>query len=224
MQSWGNESTLTTRGVGDLPTRSGVTGLACAALGISREDHGDLEAFAKLQFAVCEIKRGIVERDFQTVGDTLTVEGKARGTILSPRWYRCGAAYLAAFCGDSAFLNKVHQALRRPKWPLFLGRKSHVPSAPVAMVTALWPDEIDAYFVAAQQGKHRCLKQAAEGAMSPIRNPSYFDVPVSFAARRFEPSVYQEVRADVDAAVLKEFNQGLPLRLGNPTWRGGTVQ
>lgn len=213
MQSWGHESTLTSRGVGDFPTRSAVTGLACAALGIERSDTEGLRPFHDLRFAVCELARGIVERDFQTISGTVAVEGKDRGTLLSPRWYRCGAAYLAAFEGDAAFLNRLQQALLCPKWPLFLGRKSHVPAAPIALKGACRDGDIDQFFRAQPDEAVRCLKQVTgQESANPVRNPLFYDHPQSFASRQFSAAYYREERVQVEPALLQEFWAGLPRR------------
>lgn len=222
MQSWGHESTLTSRGVGDFPTRSGVTGLACAALGIERADAEGLRPFHELRYAVCELTRGVVERDFQTISGTVAVEGKDRGTLLSPRWYRCGAAYLAAFEGDAAFLQRLQEALLRPKWPLFLGRKSHVPAAPVALESACRAGDIDRFFLEQPDEQVRCLKQVADQASAnPVRNPLFYDHPLSFKTREFSAAHYQEVRVRVDAGLLDEFWAGMPGRPKKKVWTQG---
>ncbi len=213
MQSWGHESTLTSRGVGDFPTRSAVTGLACAALGVERTDEDGLRPFHDLRFAVCELARGVVERDFQTVSGTVDVTGKDRGTLLSPRWYRCGAAYLAAFEGDANFLERLQQALLRPRWPLFLGRKSHVPAAPVALKGAGRDGNIERFFQAQPDARVRCLKQVSGNeAANPVRNPLLQDHPQSFASREFSATYYQEIRVQVAPELITEFWAGLPGR------------
>ena len=43
---------------------------------------------------------------------------------LSQRYYLADAKFLAALGGDDAFLSELARALRHPRWPLYLGRRS----------------------------------------------------------------------------------------------------
>lgn len=55
----------------------------------------------------------------------------AQGTLITRREYLADASFLVALQGDAALIEKVADALRSPKWPLYLGRKSCPPSLPV---------------------------------------------------------------------------------------------
>ena len=52
-------------------------------------------------------------------------------TDVSERFYLADAAFLAALQGDPAIVARCAKALQAPVWPVFLGRKSCVPAAPV---------------------------------------------------------------------------------------------
>ena len=52
-------------------------------------------------------------------------------TDVSERYYLADASFLAAFQGDAALIERCAKALQTPYWPLFLGRKSCVPSLPI---------------------------------------------------------------------------------------------
>lgn len=136
MQSWGTASRFQERDTTPEPSKSGVLGLLCAAMGIDRGDWESLAPFAALRFGVRRDRPGVARCDFQTAG---CAEGvmKADGGIssegiVSHRYFLADAAFLAGLEGvNRTLLEKADAALRNPAWPLFLGRKSFVPSEPV---------------------------------------------------------------------------------------------
>lgn len=129
MQSWGTRSRFRYRDTEREPTKSGVIGLISAALGRPREaDPADLAA---LRMGVRVDRAGTVQVDFQTAMDVAKAGGGAPETMMSWRQYLADASFLVGLEGDAALLSKVHAALANPIWPLFLGRRSHVPSVPV---------------------------------------------------------------------------------------------
>src|SRR5947209_8529378 len=131
MQSWGTRSRFGQRDTGLEPSRSGVVGLLCAALGRPRE--APLDDFVPLTMAVRVDREGRLMRDYHTAQHVLradTTKG-TQDTVLSERFYLADADFLVGLAGDRAFLDRLAAALREPVWPLFLGRKSFVPSLPV---------------------------------------------------------------------------------------------
>lgn len=52
-------------------------------------------------------------------------------TDTSERFYLADAAFLAALQGDAAMVARCAEALQDPVWPVFLGRKSCAPAAPI---------------------------------------------------------------------------------------------
>lgn len=52
-------------------------------------------------------------------------------TDTSERYYLADASFLAALQGDAALIERCAKAVQTPYWPLFLGRKSCVPSQPI---------------------------------------------------------------------------------------------
>ncbi len=124
MQSWGFRSRFDNRDTALEPTRSGVVGLLCAALGQKRED-ADLERLTPLKMGVRVDNPGRVMVDYQTVSDI---------GMQSWRYYLSDARFLVALeSGDLDELSALDAALRDPIFPLFLGRKSYVPTLPVAL-------------------------------------------------------------------------------------------
>lgn len=135
MQSWGTTSRFTERDTGKEPSKSGVIGLIAAALGIDRDNWTDIEPLTWLSMAVRHDRPGIPKRDYQTagaaMGDTITrADGSlSRDGVVSQRYYLADAAFLVGLEGDDPILlERALAALRDPVWPLFLGRKSYVPS------------------------------------------------------------------------------------------------
>jgi CRISPR system Cascade subunit CasD len=132
MQSWGTRSRFSNRDTGLVPSRSGVIGLLCAALGCPRE--GPLGDFHPLKMAVRVDREGRLMRDYHTAQHVRRADPTkgTQDTVLSERFYLADADFLVALEGDWAFLQRLDAALRRPVWPLFLGRKAFVPCLPVA--------------------------------------------------------------------------------------------
>jgi CRISPR system Cascade subunit CasD len=154
MQSWGTRSRFSNRDTGLEPSRSGVIGLLCAALGRSRE--ATLEDFLPLKMAVRVDREGRMMRDYHTVGGEVRegsvlgvfkegrnkgkprsygvakADGSGVGVVVSERFYLANADFLVGLEGDRCFLESLLAALCRPVWPIFLGRKAFVPSLPVA--------------------------------------------------------------------------------------------
>lgn len=134
LQSWGERGRWTVRDTAALPTKSGVIGLLCAALG---DANAAVELSAALKMAVRIEKPGQVLRDFQTVTTgTLAAGGGVRGgndpaTFLSNRYYLSDASFSVCLMGDPTLIEKLRQALLSPVWPLYLGRMCCIPSAPI---------------------------------------------------------------------------------------------
>jgi CRISPR system Cascade subunit CasD len=132
MQSWGTRSRFTNRDTGLEPSRSGVIGLLCAALGRPREE--PLGDFLPLEMAVRVDREGRLMRDYHTAQNVRRADPTkgTQDTVLSERFYLADADFLVGLQGNHTFLKRLDDALRRPVWQLFLGRKAFVPSLPVS--------------------------------------------------------------------------------------------
>lgn len=193
LQSWGTTSRFDERDTQLEPSKSGVLGLVCAALGRDRSE--PLDDLAALRMGVRVDREGVPMRDYQTATGVLIATGKAdlRRTVVSPRFYLADAAYLVGLEGeDDKLLARIHDALRTPVWPLALGRKSFAPGMPVWLVDGLTPLPLEQALAAyprlvlpqwADRGRPlRCLlENEQDGAIR-------LDQPVApFAERRFGP-------------------------------------
>lgn len=154
LQSWGERSHFNQRDTAGFPTRSGVIGLLASALGRQRDQ--PLDDLARLSLTVRADRPGVLLRDLHTVGGGLppkqtvtTAEGKKRGgdtgALLSHRYYLADAAFTIALTaasepsGEEAqkdLLARCARALDKPRWPLYLGRRSCPPEGPVLLGTS----------------------------------------------------------------------------------------
>jgi len=194
LQSWGHRSRFDDRDTGLEPTRSGVIGLICAAMGIPR--NGDLQRFEKLRMGVRVDCPGRCMVDYHTAMDVIKADGSETGTVTSNRHYLSDARFLVGLESDAVeLLESIDTAIRKPIWPLSLGRKSFVLSVPL-------------FLPGSSVAKDRTLEQALSEhpfqRLSPtermpseplrlvIESPAYTvdgltrnDVPLDFDTRRF---------------------------------------
>lgn len=131
MMSWGDHSSFTIRDTRLEPTKSAVVGLLCAALGRPRSE--PVHDLAALKMGVRVNKEGLVQCDYHTVLDGIKSSGGKGDTVLSYRYYVADADYLIGLEGDAALLEELDVALLSPRWQLYFGRKSFVPSRPVRL-------------------------------------------------------------------------------------------
>lgn len=171
LQSWGTSSRFTRRSTDRVPSKSGVIGLLAAARGYRRTD--SIEELLGLTLAVRTEQAGRVERDFQTA--SRPGEGPLS---VSTRHYLADAVFLAAVEGPDELLAGLHDALRTPHFPLFLGRRSCPPVGPVALGL-----------------REGTAAQAL--TVEPWRASPWFQ-----RSRRAEPTVELELTADCDPTVV----------------------
>ena len=126
LQAWGSNSKFIIRNTEREPTKSGVVGMLAAALGIQRnDDPKKLEPLTALRFGVRAEKEGRLLKDFHMVHSPKT-------TDVTERHYLSDAVFLVALeSEDTAFLQKIAEALQHPVYPLYLGRKSCPPTLPI---------------------------------------------------------------------------------------------
>ncbi|WP_366181318.1 type I-E CRISPR-associated protein Cas5/CasD [Actinomyces timonensis] len=190
MQAWGVTSRFTVRDTEPAPTKSGVIGMLAAAVGRRRTD--PVEDLLSLSFGVRKDQPGSVIRDFHTAR---TLDGKT-SMPLSNRYYIADAVFLAGIEGDRSLLEGLDEALRRPAFPLYLGRRSCPPTQPVSLglreaplLTALQnePWQASGWFQRRQRHAFRAEILIDHDAVTVSeRRLSYGsrDVPLSFDPRR----------------------------------------
>lgn len=184
LQSWGTQSPFRSRDTDREPSKSGVIGLICAALGRPRSS--PLDDLAALRMGVRVERPGTTLLDFHTAGGGYPGKGN---TTVTRRYYLADADFVVGLEGDHALLKQLEAALDAPVWTLYLGRKACVPAEPVRVPNGL-----------REEGLEECLR-----ALSPMRDPFVkqrrlvvevgpeqateirFDTPLSFAERVFGP-------------------------------------
>jgi CRISPR system Cascade subunit CasD len=124
LQSWGVDSKFDRRGTQRAPTKSGVIGLIAAGLGRRRDE--SVEDLAALRFGVRIDQEGTLLRDYHTVKSSTT-------SYVTHRYYLSDAIFLVGLEGDEALLAKIEDALQRPAFPLFLGRRSCPPEGKISL-------------------------------------------------------------------------------------------
>ncbi len=140
LQSWGvQESKFVIRRTAEAPTKSGVIGMLCAALGVPRPQASEvwLPKLGDLSMGVRIDAPGVRWWDYHTVGAGMQMriaegEGKTRpGAMLTRREYLCDASFLVALQGESSLIDELDAAMQAPQWTLYLGRKACPPSRPL---------------------------------------------------------------------------------------------
>lgn len=126
LQAWGTRARWDVRDTGSEPTKSGIVGLLGCAMGYRMGDMRlEKELDAGLRFGVRIENPGLIMEDFQTI-DILQ--------LISPRYYLEDAAFLVGLEENemhTGLLNRCADKLNDPTWPIFLGRKSCIPTRPV---------------------------------------------------------------------------------------------
>lgn len=139
LQSWGEHSKWNYRDSAPMPTKSGVVGMIGCAMGWERDDERLKTLSDNLHMAVRADRPGREIVDFHTVQskEFLNAQGKHLGkkgeyyTIVTYRTYLQDALFTVALSGDGQCLREIADAFIHPKWPVYLGRKSCIPSRPV---------------------------------------------------------------------------------------------
>jgi CRISPR system Cascade subunit CasD len=188
MQSWGTQSRFPVRDTALEPSKSGVVGLLCAALGRPRTV--PVADLAALPMAVRVDREGRLGRDYQTARED--PGGRSRGAIESERYYLADADFLVALEGGRPLLEMLDAALRRPVWPLYLGRKAYLPGLPVPLPAGAGPVRegdlpgvLGSFPWFARHERARPAGRLRWVRETPFGGEPRQDVPLSFAGRTF---------------------------------------
>lgn len=223
MQSWGVRSRFTYRDTMQEPTKSGVVGLLGSALGVERTDRKRIADLADLRMAVRVEREGIVERDYQVTTDVPTTKGTGHRNVVSHRYYLADALFLVLLEGERVFLERVADAVRHPQWPLFFGRKAHVPASPLilsedrglgtgvrpessleeALAEHPWQEERPDLRSGA--GDDPMLRMVVEVPATDSAAEARYDVPVTFASGDRE---FRQRYVRVDQVKIPEMRAG----------------
>ncbi len=129
MQSWGEYSRYNSRDTAKQPTKSGILGLLAAAQGRRRTDA--IEDLVRLRFGVRTDQPGRVLKDFQTAHEL----DSDKSMPLTDRFYLSDAVFVAGVEGEPGIISDLENALRSPRFALYLGRRAFVPTKDLTIGT-----------------------------------------------------------------------------------------
>lgn len=159
-----------------------MLGLLCCCLGRDRAE--PIDDLAALKFGVRVDQPGTLLRDFHTAMNAIGSDGsKASNPVVSNRWYLSDAKFLVGVEGPAEQLHQLHQALRHPHWTPCLGRRSCLPSVPLAAGGVVDLPLMEALSQAAPLGTATRLRLTVDDPAGDQTRP---DLPLGpFSQRRF---------------------------------------
>lgn len=154
LQSWGTDSKFGRRDTLKFPSKSGVLGLICSALGAGGKQTELLAQFSNLDMQVISYRKTNNKgekqdkepllRDFQMVGSGYddgdpwqnllipkTAEGKKAvggGSKMTYRYYLQDAVFAVALQVPTDLSVEIVASLQNPYWDVYLGRKTCIPT------------------------------------------------------------------------------------------------
>lgn len=210
LQAWGHDSRFGRRDTLDFPTKSGVLGLLCCALGAGGEQREWLARLADLDLQLVAytprdkqggaMPRLPLLRDFHMVGsgydDThpwqsllipKTSEGKKAvggGTKMTYRYYLQDMAFAVALQVPADEAETLAAALQDPVWDLYLGRKACVPTELVYQGVFATSSEALAAGAKLAQDKGRAASFAVRQGDHDGEVITLNDVPLQFGTHK----------------------------------------
>lgn len=155
LQSWGYDSKFGRRDTLNFPTKSGILGLVCCAMGARGEQTKLLKKFAPLSQTVISYAKAKQKKnnsidiipkepnlhDFQMIGsgyndkdlwEKLLIPKKAdetgHGTKITHRYYLQDAVFAVILETPSDLIESIAESLQNPVYDIYLGRKCCVPT------------------------------------------------------------------------------------------------
>jgi CRISPR system Cascade subunit CasD len=214
MQSWGVASRYQHRESESFPSKSGITGILAAALGIDKHGPNEDAAIAPL----AELKMIVLHApklpnraaqrlsDFHTVGGGWGDDWKADkndlrakmhtpkkagdsspfGTVITHRTYLTDTRFIVLLEGGTSLLEQCAAALENPKWGVWFGRKCCIPAAPLLPTLAPSQDEV-LQKISTLLGLDQTMVAIKEGRCEATLDGAWYqqDKPVSFGRREF---------------------------------------
>lgn len=208
LMSWGYASRFQRRTTALHPTRSGILGMICAAMGACKGSDPERELLARLEnvgMTVYTLRRKHegenrtldIRRleDFHTVRETRSAENKIKkDAVITHRQYLMDARFGVILVGVGDVIAEVASGLRNPKWGVWFGRKSCIPATPVLVGTRVATEQ-DAVAVL-EKASGVALTSAArveEAASFADGTDTIRDAPVDFKTREFKPRRIRQV-------------------------------
>lgn len=212
LQAWGHDSRFGRRDSLDFPTKSGVLGLLCCALGAGGEQQDWLARWAERDMQVMAyvpsdrwgepLPRQPLLPDFHMVGSGYdekdpwqsllipkTSDGKKAvggGAKMTYRYYLQDMAFAVALQGPQGELDALAAALQAPVWDLYLGRKNCAPTE--LIYQGIYADSAGAFgqaatIAASEDKKRQAVFQVQDGEHEG-EVLTLNDVPVAFGDKK----------------------------------------
>lgn len=192
LQSWGFASRFERRTTALQPTKSGVIGLICAAMGIGKgtdEERSVLPKLAALNMTTITMPRNreaaLLPSPIRRLEDYHTVLGTRRASgsmnphaVETRRQYLLDARFGVILAGDRAVLEPAAAALLNPVWGVWFGRKSCIPAEPIFRGIFSLCTEAERRLIG--DAAIDCFTRMEEVADFGAGTDSYNDQPVSF--------------------------------------------
>ncbi|MDO5027512.1 MAG: type I-E CRISPR-associated protein Cas5/CasD [Tissierellia bacterium] len=122
LQSWGTNSHFETRYTDFYPSKSAVIGLLAASLGYRRDESEKIQRLNEIKFAIRVDQKGNLLRDYH-------IAQKFKGVNLernyvTNRYYLEDAIFVVGIMAGDEVIIELENALRKPYFQQFLGRRS----------------------------------------------------------------------------------------------------
>jgi CRISPR system Cascade subunit CasD len=210
LQSWGHDSRFGRRDTLPFPTKSGVLGIICAALGAGGEQADLLAEFADLDLQICVYSRRSSEggpvprepllRDFHMVGSGYddmdpwqsllipkTSEGKRAvggGSKMTFRYYLQDRIFAVLLQVPADQCDTVAHAMHHPVWDLYLGRKNCAPTEYIFQGVYSTLEQAKETAGKLAQEKQRILDYMVVQGDGAGETLTLNDVPIQFGAHK----------------------------------------
>lgn len=208
LQSWGDRSRFWHRGTLPFPTKSGVLGMLFCACGLGGAQKERLALCNALPMTVFELS-GKAEKSFlndmQMIGSAYdkndpwekimipkTYKGKpaqnVNGSKITYRLYLQDADFAVILEIPEDFREEFVSGMRSPKWDIYLGRKSCVPTRPVFQGIFRSYEEalqtLDASLATDYSEKRSIVTEVSETTSEDPEGMLLYDVPVEFGEHK----------------------------------------
>lgn len=213
LQSWGFDSKFSRRDTLDFPTKSGILGLLCCALGAGGEQRELLATMAPLKNTVLAFSRQLEKdkssiktpllQDFHMVGagydqddelfesrmipkktDGNKATGGGGGVKLTYRYYLQDKAFAVALEVPLGKSEEFANALKNPVWDIYLGRKNCVPTDFIYQGTYETEDQAISYAIQIAEEKSFHLDFKVIDGKNDGEKLVLNDVPIQFGPRK----------------------------------------
>lgn len=197
LQSWGHQSRYDYRTSLSYPTRSGILGLICAAMGIDRNDTASLQRLNPIKMITYIFRKPSHLIDYHTTGGGYdnsiksafivpTANGKKQKTSVTYREYTENGRFGVILSGNLSLMKEIAEALKNPRWGIWLGRKSCIPTSPIFQGIYNTHEESLQNLIKIS-GVERPKREILEVDQFDEGTDTIMDIPLDFAKREFAP-------------------------------------